>query len=259
MRYYTKRHKVFGIKYGGNVEIPVLKFLYSRREYDRMYYVKRIANYIHLDSDSVRGALNRLHDRGYVISDRSRQDERYTIWRIRRNADVYREVEKRIGIRRKTVVGNDYNEENSNEDYIDQISDTIRELSPFKNALQSAFPHTAVPLEIGYQMLTNLPTVRDIYNLTTASSSDEFKNALNETVEDATKSTYHYIKDVITQPIRDKIIPNIVETSSRYLEKKGLFKDITESFNLDESYSDDFKDFYKTSLSSCLKEGLKDI
>lgn len=257
MRYYEKRYKVFDVKYAGNVEKPVLKFLYSRREYNKVYYVKGIADEIDADETSVLGALNRLFKRRPPLVKKFREG-RYTLWRIRRNTEVYREVEKII--RRRTVKpSNDYNEENSNEDDVDQISDTIRELSPFKNALQFAFPHTAVPLEIGYQVLTNLPTVRDIYNLTTASSSDEFKNALNETVEDATRSTYHYIKDVITQPIRDKIIPDIAETSSRYLEEKGLFKDITESLNLDESYSDDFKDFYKTSLSSCLKEGLRNI
>lgn len=260
MKYYTRKQRVFGIRHGGNVEIPILKFLYNRREYDECYYVKTIADAIGIcDENSARNALNRLHDRMYVKKIISRQDARYTVWRIRRNANVYREVEKRIGIYKRPKIfehheEKDYNEKDSSEDYIDKISTTTVKLSPLKITLQSMFPYGAVPLEIGYQILSNLNTVRNMYNLTTATRSYEFKNSLNETVKDATKLVYPHIAGFIAQPIKDKIIPNIVETSSKYLEEKEIFKDITKYLNLDESYSDDFKDFYKASISNCLKD-----
>ena len=42
--------------------------------------------------------------------------------------------------------------------------------------------------------------------------------------------------------MRDTTIPTIVESSSKYLEQKEIFRDFSEALNLDD-YSDDFKDF----------------
>ena len=101
MRYYPERHREFGIPYGGDVETPILKFLYHRRKIDeKKYYVVTIARAIGIsDRDSVREALNRLFNRSYV---EKFKEGRYTLWRLRDDAEVKREVEERIGYRRPT-------------------------------------------------------------------------------------------------------------------------------------------------------------
>ena len=260
---YTK-YEEFGIPHGGDVETPVLRFLHKYRDYDFWFHAIEIAEEVKkaegLDfyPKSVGDALNRLHYRPerYVVKRKSRRNRRRKEWQLRRNADVYREVEKRIRIYRPSPAEHyeGYHEEAFTEDYIDEISNTAVKLSPLKIALQSIFPPATLPLEIGYQILSNLDTVRNMYNLTTVTLSDEFKNTLNETVKNAAKLAYPHIVGFIAQPIKDAIIPNIIETSSKYLEQKDIFKDVTESLNLDVSYSDDFKDFYKASLSNCLKD-----
>ncbi|MCK4521251.1 MAG: MarR family transcriptional regulator [Nanoarchaeota archaeon] len=293
MRYHIKKIKEFGIKYAGDVETSVLKFLYNNRN-GLIYPVKTIARSVQINPDSVRGALNRLHERRYVKKIWSRKDGRITLWRLRRNAKVYQIVEQRIGIHKSSSVihKNDYSNKNpfiqdyrtnifdrtrnevrsstfkgskffepskthikkdTSEHYIDKISKTTIKLSPLKTALQSAFPHIALPLEAGYQILSNLDTIRDSYNLTTDTGSYSLCNALNETVKTATRLAYNHVVNYVSQTIGNAVIPNIVETSSKYLEQKDIFKDITESLNLDESYSDDFKNFYDASLSNCLK------
>lgn len=264
MRYYTQKYEEFGIPHGGDVETPVLRFLHKYRDYDFWFHAIEIAEGVEkaegvdFNPKSVGDALNRLHFRPerYVVKRKSIRDKRHNEWRLRRNADVYREVEKHIRIYRPSPVEHyaGYNEEDFTEDYIDKISNTTVKLFPLKIALQSIFPHGALPLEVGYLILSNLDTVRNMYNLTTVTLSDEFRHTLNETIKAATKLAYPHIVGFIAQPIKDTIIPNIVETSSKYLEQKEVFKDITESLNLDGSYSDDFKDFYKASLSNCLKD-----
>ena len=297
MKYRIEKHKVFGIKYGGDVEIPVLKFLYHHRG-GGCFYTKTIASAVHIDSDSVRGALDRLHDRGYVKKFVSRKDGRYRIWRIRRNANVYRQVERRIGIYKKNknpkfqddIYGKYFGQHSTrvNEDtktheedrditpktlfpklpkpelnkdqnkgIIDRISKTTKRLSPLKTALQSAFPHMALPIEAGYHILSNLDTIRDVYKLTTNVVSRPLNDILSETVKGAAGLVCKHLLGSVTQSIGSTIIPNIVETSSKYLEEKDIFNDVTEALKLDESHSEDFKDFYETSLSNSLRKRLE--
>lgn len=136
------------------------------------------------------------------------------------------------------------------EDSIDKISKVTEKLTPIKTALQLAFPQAALPIEVGYKVLTNLDTIREVYNYP-ANSNDELKKALNETLENAAK---HVINSVV-QPIKENMVSDIIDNSSKYLEDKQVFKDITEKIGLGESYSDDFRDFYKTSL----RDGLNQI
>lgn len=134
-------------------------------------------------------------------------------------------------------------------DSIDKISKVTEKLTPIKTALQLAFPQAVLPIEVGYQVLTNLDTIRDVYNYS-GNSNDEIKKALNETLENAAK---HVINSVV-QPIKENMVSDIVDNSSKYLEDKQIFKDITEKLSLGDSYSDDFRDFYKTSLRNCLNQ-----
>lgn len=94
---YNTRKQVFGIKMYGDVEKPVLRFLYHNRNLDG-FSVRKIAISIGIKPDSVRGALIRLRDIRLVISRRSKEDARIKIWRIIRDPKVYLEVEKGIGI-----------------------------------------------------------------------------------------------------------------------------------------------------------------
>ena len=76
---------------------------------------------------------------------------------------------------------------------------------------------------------------------------------MNKTVKDATQLAHTEIAGFIAQPISDTVITNIVEISSKYLEEKEIFKDITESFDLTDSYKSDFMKFYETALSNFLR------
>lgn len=91
-----------------------------------------------------------------------------------------------------------------------------------------------------------------MYKNATSISSSDFVNVFNETIKDSTKLTYPFIEGIIAQPIKDTMITEIVDISSKYLEEKDIFKDVAEIIDKHKSYSDDFKDFYKISLSNCL-------
>ncbi len=134
-------------------------------------------------------------------------------------------------------------------DYINKISKTTEKLTPFKIALQSAFPQVAVPIEVGYKVLTNLDTIKYNYNYS-ITPDDKLKKALNDILKDAVK----YIAIFAIQPIKDSVISIIVDNSSKYLDEKRLFKDLTEKLGLDESYVNNFKDFYKTSMKNYLNQ-----
>ena len=253
MKNGTGKSGVFGIKQGGRVETPILEFLYYNQNFFRTQY---IAEKIGFNHDSVRGALNRLYDRGYVEKCRSKDDKRYTIWIIKNDANVFREIEKQINTKRSKISMSgkkkDNKKKNYSEDCLDKISNTTVKLSPLKIALQIMFPEAAVPLEVGYRVFSNLNTGRDMYKNATSVSSSDFGNVFNETINNSTKLAYPFIEGIIAQPIKDTMITEIADISSKYLEEKDIFKDITEIFDKHKSYSDDFKDFYKISLSNCL-------
>jgi hypothetical protein len=244
--------KEFGIYHGGNIETPILKFLYSMREYDECYSAALIATAIKCDVESVRGALSRLRERKYVKSFYSSRDRRQYVWRIRRDAKVYRIVERRIGILRN------YESEDSEEDYTTTVSHVAERLSPLKEAIKVMFPAAAIPVEVGYQILSNLDTVRNIYNLANADSinSNDLRIVLNDAVSNATRMAISQLGEFAVRPIKEKVIPNFVENSCKYLDGKGVFKDVTTSLGLDESYSEQLKDFYNKSLNNCLHSAI---
>ncbi|HDL01560.1 MAG TPA: hypothetical protein ENH23_04935 [candidate division Zixibacteria bacterium] len=257
MNYYKKTRKVFGIKHAGDVEKAVLKFLYKRRNENYLYYVKTISQAVNMDTDSVRGALNRLYERRYVKKDWDDEDRRYTLWRIRRNRNVFRIVEQRIGIqkkpKRKPI---DRTQIPNKSDYVEKISETAIKFRPLKTALQLAFPKAALPMEMGYRVLTNLNTIRNMYDTYDGESSFQLRNVLNDTVSDATKFTFTQLANYSLQPVKGEVVSTIVESSSEYLEKKEVFKDLTDALQLDESHSRFFKMFYQNSLKNYLNQKL---
>lgn len=252
MRYPNRTNSVLVISRKGDVEIPILSFLYNYRN-NGFFYVENIAQYVNINSyrvsnDSVRDALNRLWQKSYV---EKRKRGKYTLWRITRNINVYPEIKHRIGIFIKPTPISYPKDKKSipEEDYISKISKTTKELTPLKNTFQAVIPQLAGPIEVGYQILSNLDTIRNLYNCH-GSTSYELKNALNETLKDITKN----VVNSAIQPIKQDIISNIVGSTSNYMDEKQVFKDITEVLKLDESYSDDFKDFYQTSLNNYLNQ-----
>ncbi len=131
------------------------------------------------------------------------------------------------------------------EGIINKISEKAEKLTPFKIALQLAFPQAALPIEGVYQVLTNLDTIRNMYNYSGTPNND-LKKAFSEIVEGATKN----IANSTIQQIKDITISNIVDNSAKYLDEKQVFEDLTEKLNLDKSNINNFKDFYKTSLKN---------
>lgn len=254
MRYYKKKHKEFGIKYGGAVETPVLKFLYNRRGENRLFYVRTISRAVRIETDSVRGALNRLWEKRYV---KKFKKGKYTLWRIKRNRNVYRLVEQRIGILKKPKPKHiDRKPIPNKSDHVDKISKAAVKLRPLKTALQLAFPKAALPMEVGYRVLANLSTIRNTYSIYGGASYYELRNALNETVQDSTKSTVTYLARSGIQHVNEEAVSTIVGYTSEYLEKKDVFKDLTEALKMDESYSESFKDFYQITLKNYLNQKL---
>lgn len=251
MRYQNRTNRGLVISRGRDVEVPVLSFLYNCRKND-VFYVKDITqnvniNSYHVSDDSVRDALNRLWQKKYVEKFKK---GKYTLWRITRNIYAYPEIKRRIGISIKPIsIAYPKDKKSIQEDFIYKISKTTKELTTLKNTFQMIIPQYAGPIEVGYQILSNLDTIRNLYNCDD-SASYELKNALNETLKDITKN----VVNSAIQPIKQDTISNIVESSSKYLEEKQVFKDIIEVFKLDESYSDDFKDFYQTSLNNYLNQ-----
>ena len=253
---YSHSYNRFGIRYGGEVEIRILKFLYDNRGY--LYYVERIAKEIHGDTDSVRSALNRLYDRGYVIKRISKQDKRYNLYALKNDAKVYQKVIRRINLRERpfktTGYSDDYSEsEVDEEDMIDKISNTASRLAPAKTVMQLAFPPSAPAIEVGYQFVSHLGTMRDVYNL--ARDGSDLEEVLYKTSEGAAKFVCQKVVDSATQPIRDTAIPEAVKASSKFLEEQQVFSKVTRELKLDNSYKDTFKEFYESSL----EEGLKGV
>ncbi|ODS35758.1 hypothetical protein BEH94_06140 [Candidatus Altiarchaeales archaeon WOR_SM1_SCG] len=122
-------------------------------------------------------------------------------------------------------------------------------------AFNYAFPQVAIPARAGYVLISKPEKIENLRKITDITSDDskklmEAKNALNETVKDVAKAT---IKSTIKYA-SGYVVQELVDNSSGYLEKKQVFKEITESFRLDESYTKYFKDFYEKSLSGCLNE-----
>ncbi len=117
------------------------------------------------------------------------------------------------------------------QEIMDEISKASR---PIKILFEWAFPPATPAIEVVYQIITN----------------NKLKKALNGFLE----TTAKYVLNSAIQSIKEDKISDIVDISSKYWEDKHVFKDITEKFNLGDSYSDDFRDFYKTSLSNCLNQ-----
>lgn len=251
---------VFGIKHGGIIEISILKLLYQYNQ--KFFDTQEIAEMLRIEQSSARGALNRLYNRGCVEKNRSTYDKRLKIWKIKNDINLFREIENQINSKisrsSKRSEKKDNIEKKHGEDNLDKISNTTVQLSPLKIALQILFPEAAVPLEVGYRVFSNLNAGRDMYKNATSVSSSDFENVFNETIKDSTKLAYPFIEGIIAQPIKDTMITEIVDISSKYLEDKDIFKDVAEIFDEHKSYSGDFKDFYKTSLSNCLTNKLKE-
>lgn len=119
----------------------------------------------------------------------------------------------------------------SSQELMDEISKAAR---PIKILFEWAFPPATPAIEVVYQIITNT----------------KLKKALNGFLE----TTAKYVLNSAIQSIKEDKISDIVDISSKYWEDKHAFKDITEKLNLGDSYSDDFRDFYKTSLSNCLNQ-----
>ena len=121
---------VFGIKHGGNVETSILKLLYRYNQ--NFFFVQEIADHLKIKSNSARGALNRLHDRGCVEKKRA-HNKKYTIWKIKNDIILFREMEKQISSKRSTISKNcekkDNDEKKSSDDYLDKISNTTVQFS----------------------------------------------------------------------------------------------------------------------------------
>lgn len=135
------------------------------------------------------------------------------------------------------------------ESYIDKISKTTAKLTPIKVALKYAFPQAAPAIEVGYQFLTNLDTIRGRCNYIGTTRND-LKNVINETIEDAAK----YVFNSSLKSIKENTISNLVEYSSNYLDEKQVFEALTEELKFDKSYSHAFKEFYQTSLKNVLNQ-----
>jgi DNA-binding MarR family transcriptional regulator len=196
----------------------------------------------------VRGALNRLEKRGFVNKTWDGQDRRYTLWRITRNKEVYRNVEQKIGISKKRRPPTETPPPTKiaiqpRPDYVKNISTTTRKLSPLKSALKIAFPHAAPPIEVGYQVLANLNTIRDGYKAY-SKADPSLKIALNSTI---TSAVNHTIQNASSFGIS-----GFARVSANYLENRQVFSDLTQQLNLDESYSKTFKSFYQASMKKSL-------
>lgn len=101
MRNPKQRNNEFGIKNVGEVEIPVLRFLYNYRGRGKFWRVDQIARAVRINpnSNSVQSALYRLRDREYVEQPK-KGDPR---WRITRNVKD-REIEQLI-VPKKSSMG----------------------------------------------------------------------------------------------------------------------------------------------------------
>lgn len=134
------------------------------------------------------------------------------------------------------------------EGIMDGISKKTKKLTPLKFALQLIFPQAILPIEGVYQVLTHLDIISNI-NGHNSSTNNSFKKALNEVFGDMTK----FIADSTINEVKDTAISNIVDNSAQYLDEKQVFEDLTEKLNLDK-YTNDFKDFYKTSFKNYLNQ-----
>lgn len=121
---------------------------------------------------------------------------------------------------------------------------------PLKYAAQIAFPHAAVPIEVGYIFLCSLDAIRAEYGASESDRSPELGDALNIAIREIEKQTMSYV----IPPIGNDAVAIIAEKSSEYLEQAQLFTTLTERLGSEESYSRDFRYFYETSLKSCLNQ-----
>lgn len=157
--------------------------------------------------------------------------------RIKKNPKIHSENEFIDGATKSPFI---------KEGIIDKISETTEKLAPIKSALQLAFPHASPAIEVGYQVLTSLDTIRDMYNYN-GTSHNELKNTLNENLKEAAKY-------VINSTIHHATISTIVDYSSNYLDEKQVFEALAEGLKFDKSYSHTFKEFYQTSLKNVLNQ-----
>ena len=122
-----------------------------------------------------------------------------------------------------------------------------------KTVSQALCPAAALPIEIGFQVITHLDIIRDGYNFN-SSPSEELKKPLNEYMGDIVEMTMN----ATGLPLEVGNISEIVSKASETLQETNALKDLTEVFDFEDYYSNTFNDFYNTSLKNSLNQVLKD-
>ena len=137
-----------------------------------------------------------------------------------------------------------------------------------KTAFRYSFPQASVPIQAISSPEKIEKVYENVYKIRHIASDDpkklrDAKNALNETLEDVAKYAVKGILDKDIQKMvecsseyleENEVFKKIVQRSSEAMENKKVFKEITKSFELNEYYAKQLKDFYEKSLSGCLKE-----
>ena len=142
---------------------------------------------------------------------------------------------------------------NQETDTIDNITKNAIKIKPLKSIIQLAFPHAALPIEIGFQIITHLDVIKNGCNFN-SSPSEELRKPLNEYVGDIARMTMN----ATDLPLVESNISEIASKASEKLQETNTLKDLTEAFNLEEFYINSLKEFYNTSLKNSLNQELKD-
>jgi hypothetical protein len=140
------------------------------------------------------------------------------------------------------------------------VAQTTRSARPIVTALELSYPPAAPAIEVGYQIICNLDTMRDVCHI--ASSPKPFDKKVSDVTKLAAKKlASNLVAQTIWGPV-DRINRIAVHRISGELAKKHVFSELARGLGLQDDQSKILQEFFEDAMLKLLEKGeekLEDI